>query len=41
MQQRGKLEWFDRAFKGREALYKQAVAEAMEDMARRIADRAR
>ena len=41
VQQRGKLEWFDRAFKGREALYKQAVAEAMEDMARRIADRAR
>ena len=39
--QRGKLEWFDRAFQGREGIYKQAVEEAMEDMARRIADRAR
>lgn len=39
--QRGKLEWFDRAFRGREALYKAAVEQAMEDMARRIASRAR
>jgi len=39
--QRGKLEWFDRAFRGREGLYKQAVEQAMEDMARRIASRAR
>jgi len=39
--QRGKLEWFDRAFRGREGLYKQAVEQAMEDMARRIANRAR
>lgn len=40
VQQRGKLEWFDRAFRGREALYKAAVEQAMEEMARRIADRA-
>ncbi|MFJ9243811.1 hypothetical protein [Streptomyces sp. NPDC101776] len=40
VQQRGKLEWFDKAFRGREGIYKQAVHEAMEDMARRIADRA-
>jgi hypothetical protein len=39
--QRGKLEWFDRAFRGREGIYKQAVEQAMEDMARRIASRAR
>jgi len=39
--QRGKLECFDRAFRGREGLYKQAVEQAMEDMARRIANRAR
>lgn len=39
--QRGKLEWFDRSFRGRENIYNEAVAEAMEDMARRIADRAR
>jgi hypothetical protein len=39
--QRGKLEWFDRAFRGREAMYKAAVEQAMEDMARRIANRAR
>lgn len=38
--QRGKLEWFDKAFRGREGIYKQAIQEAMEDMARRIADRA-
>lgn len=38
--QRGKLEWFDKAFRGREGIYSQAVHQAMEDMARRIADRA-
>ncbi|MET7514073.1 hypothetical protein ABZS88_11435 [Streptomyces sp. NPDC005480] len=38
--QRGKIEWFDRAFRGREGIYKQAVEQAMEDMARRIASRA-
>lgn len=38
--QRGKLEWFDKAFRGREGIYNQAVHQAMEDMARRIADRA-
>jgi hypothetical protein len=41
VQQRGKLEWFDRAFRGREGIYKQAAEQAMEDMARRIANRAR
>lgn len=41
VQQRGKLEWFDRAFQGREGLYREAVEAAMNDMARRIADRAR
>jgi hypothetical protein len=39
--QHGKLEWFDRAFQGREGIYKQAVEQAMEDMARRIANRSR
>lgn len=39
--QRGKVSWFDRAMEGREATYRQAVYEAMEAMARRIADRAR
>lgn len=39
--QTGKVDWFDRAFQGREGTYKQAVEQAMEDMARRIADRAR
>ncbi|MGC9538499.1 hypothetical protein [Streptomyces sp. UG1] len=39
--QQGKIDWFDDSFKGREGLYKQAVEQAMEDMARRIADRAR
>jgi hypothetical protein len=39
--QRGKLEWFDKAFRGREGMYKQAVHDAMEDMARRIASRVR
>lgn len=38
--QHGKIEWFDRAFQGREGIYKAAVEQAMEDMARRIADRA-
>ncbi|MFJ4785512.1 hypothetical protein [Streptomyces sp. NPDC088794] len=40
VQQRGKLEWFDRAFQGREGLYREAVETAMNDMAQRIADRA-
>lgn len=40
VQQRGKLEWFDKPFRGREGIYKQAIHEAMEEMARRIADRA-
>lgn len=40
VQQRGKVEWFDKGFRGREGIYKQAVHDAMEDMARRIADRA-
>lgn len=38
--QRGKIQWFDRAMVGREDLYKRAVLDAMEAMARRIADRA-
>ncbi len=38
--QHGKLEWFDRAFEGREGIYRAAVEQAMEDMARRIASRA-
>ncbi|MEV6790905.1 hypothetical protein AB0M87_02665 [Streptomyces sp. NPDC051320] len=41
VQQRGKIEWFDRAFQGRQDIYKQAVHAAMEDMARRIASRVR
>ncbi|MET9965455.1 hypothetical protein ABZZ80_05890 [Streptomyces sp. NPDC006356] len=41
VEQRGKIEWFDRSFRGRENIYNQAVAQAMEDMARRIADRTR
>jgi hypothetical protein len=40
VQQHGKPEWFDRSFQGREGHYRQAVLDAMEDMARRIADRA-
>ncbi|WP_260859785.1 hypothetical protein [Streptomyces cupreus] len=40
VQQHGKVDWFDRAFQGREGLYKAAVEQAMEDMARRIASRA-
>jgi hypothetical protein len=36
----GKFEWFDRAMAGRNEFYKQAVHEAMEAMAQRIADRA-
>jgi gas vesicle protein len=39
--QRGKVEWFDRAFQGHEGIYKAAVEQAMEDMAQRIASRAR
>ncbi|MFM9604249.1 hypothetical protein [Streptomyces turgidiscabies] len=41
VQQHGKLEWFDRAFEGRANVYRGAVEQAMEDMARRIAARAR
>ncbi|MFE9764613.1 hypothetical protein ACFYPC_08800 [Streptomyces sp. NPDC005808] len=41
VQQRGKLEWFDRSFTGRTNTYRAAVEQAMEDMARRIASRAR
>jgi gas vesicle protein len=41
VQQRGKVDWFDRAFNGREGVYKAAVEQAMEAMARRIAARAR
>ena len=35
-----KLQWFDRALAGRDDMYRQAVHEAMEAMARRIAERA-
>jgi hypothetical protein len=38
--QHGKQHWFDHAMEGRQAEYQQAVAAAMEAMARRIADRA-
>jgi hypothetical protein len=38
--QHGKVDWFDRSFQGREGHYKAAVEAAMENMARRIADRA-
>jgi hypothetical protein len=38
--QTGKQLWFDHAMEGREDQYKQAVLDAMEAMARRIADRA-
>ena len=41
VQQRGKVDWFDRAFQGRESVYKAAVEQAMNNMARRIAERAR
>ncbi|MFE1749006.1 hypothetical protein ACFW88_00370 [Streptomyces anandii] len=41
VQQRGKVDWFDRSFQGHEAQYKAAVEAAMENMARRIAERAR
>lgn len=40
VQQHGKVDWFDRAFEGRQGVYKAAVEAAMENMARRIADRA-
>ncbi|WP_432135146.1 hypothetical protein [Streptomyces sp. bgisy154] len=40
VQQRGKVDWFDDAFQGRTNHYRQAVLDAMEDMARRIAERA-
>ncbi|MFE7559669.1 hypothetical protein [Kitasatospora sp. NPDC057500] len=39
--QRGKPDWFDRAMQGDTARYRQAIHEAMEATARRIADRAR
>lgn len=41
VQQHGRIEWFDRAFEGRANTYRSAVEQAMEDMARRIATRAR
>jgi len=41
VQQRGKTDWFDRSFEGRESEYRAAVEQAMEDTARRIADRSR
>lgn len=41
VQQHGRIEWFDRAFEGRANTYRSAVEQAMEDMARRIAARAR
>jgi hypothetical protein len=37
----GKFDWFDRAMAGRDDVYKQKVLDAMNAMARRIADRAR
>ena len=40
VQQHGKVDWFDRAFEGREGQYRAAVEAAMENMARRIASRA-
>ncbi len=39
--QRGKIDWFDRSMVGRENEFRAAVFEAMEEMARRIASRAR
>ena len=35
----GKFDWYDRAMAGRDAVYKQAVLDAMEAMARRVAER--
>jgi gas vesicle protein len=40
VQQQGKVDWFDRSFEGREGQYRAAVEAAMENMARRIAERA-
>ncbi|QJT01788.1 hypothetical protein G9272_16950 [Streptomyces asoensis] len=40
VQQHGKVDWFDRAFEGREGHYKEAVEAAMENMAQRLAARA-
>ncbi|WP_205447075.1 hypothetical protein [Candidatus Frankia alpina] len=37
--QHGKIKWFDEALSGRAAHYREAVMEAMEDMARRLASR--
>lgn len=39
VQQQGKIDWFDDAFKGRAGPYRAALEQAMEDMARRIANR--
>ncbi|HCA86377.1 MAG TPA: hypothetical protein DEQ61_13255 [Streptomyces sp.] len=39
--QHGKVDWFDRAMEGDTQRYRRAVLDAMEAMARRIADRAR
>ncbi|MEU3563514.1 hypothetical protein [Kitasatospora sp. NPDC006786] len=39
--QHGKVNWFDRAMQPGSDTYRQSVADAMESMARRIADRAR
>lgn len=36
----GKFDWFDRAVAGRDEVYKRAVLDAMEAMARRVAERA-
>lgn len=40
VQHHGKPDWFDRPLQGRRGQYAQAVLDAMEAMARRIADRA-
>ncbi|KAB8162920.1 hypothetical protein FH609_004115 [Streptomyces sp. 3MP-14] len=41
IQQRGREQWFDRALEGRQAQYRRAVLDAMEQMAARIAGRGR
>ncbi|OKK06415.1 hypothetical protein AMK26_10340 [Streptomyces sp. CB03234] len=38
--QYGKRHWFDESFEGQDARFKQAVLDAMNDMAQRLADRA-
>lgn len=40
-EQRGKLDWFDDSMQGNAARYRDAVLDAMENMARRIANRSR